>query len=57
MARRAKMPDGSVIKSSGDGPMFTLQVANPKGEVKMTLKLSEVDALPIYQELGRFLGL
>lgn len=57
MARRAKMPDGSVVKSSGDGPLFTLQVADPTGEVKMTLKLNEHDAKPIYQELGRFLGL
>lgn len=57
MVRRAKMPDGSVVKSSGDGPFFTLQVANPQGEVKVTLRLSEHDAMPIYQELGRFLGL
>lgn len=57
MPRRAKMPDGSVITSSGTGPLFTLQVANPKGEVTVTLRLSEHDAKPIYRELGRFLGL
>lgn len=55
MARRTKMPDGHVIRSNGDGPFFTLQVTNPKGEVKLTLKLAAGEALPVYQELERFL--